>query len=258
MNLKVSVIQSDLFWEDRKRNLDHFTQMVSKVKDSDLIVLPEMFATGFSMNTNLAEDFAKGDSILWLLDQTKKINAAICGSLMIKDNGGYYNRLYFVEPSGLIHTYNKRHLFSLAKEEMYYSKGREQKIVQYKSWNIALQICYDLRFPVWSRRNKSYDYDLLIYVANWPERRSYAWKSLLVSRAVENQSFVIGSNRVGQDFNQVLHSGDSQILNPLGVLMASAHPFRQEIISAELSKESLMKIRDSLPFYSDSDSFTII
>lgn len=258
MNLKVSVIQADLLWEDRKNNLSYFSERLSEIKESDLIILPEMFATGFSMNTDVVEDANSGESIEWLKEHAIKVNSAICGSLMVKEKNLFYNRLYFVEPNGAIYTYNKRHLFSLANEHKHYAAGNEQRIIQYKDWNIALQICYDLRFPVWSRRNGNYDYDLLIYVANWPERRSFAWKSLLKARAIENQSYVVGCNRIGLDVNQILHAGDSQIINPMGRTIASARPFIEETLNAELSKENLKQIRESLPFYDDSDAFSII
>lgn len=258
MNLKIAAIQSDLYWEDREKNLQHFSEMLTTVRDADLVILPEMFATGFSMQTNKAEDAVTGESVRWMQQVSAEKNMAVCGSLMVQEDGRFYNRFYFISAETGIVTYNKRHLFSLAGEEKHYTQGDQQVVVKYKNWNIGLQVCYDLRFPVWSRRSEKFDYDLLVYVANWPDRRSMAWRSLLPARAIENQAYVAGLNRVGSDGNNIIHSGYSVILDPMGQALAEAKPFATQILQAELQKEKIDGVRKSLGFYHDRDGFDII
>jgi len=254
--MKIAAIQTSLHWEDRDANLAMLSQKISSAKEANLIVLPEMFATGFSMNTAIAEDAHDGPSVLWMKRQAQEKNAAVCGSLMVKDGNDFYNRMYFVTPEQTF-TYDKRHLFSLANEQDFYRQGGSQLVVEYSGWKIAPLVCYDLRFPVWSRRSETFDYDALVYVANWPERRSLAWRSLLVARAIENQAYVVGMNRVGRDGNDVIHSGDSAVVDPMGRYIAQARPFGEEIIVTELSKELLESTRKELPFYNDRDGFEI-
>lgn len=250
-------IQADLAWESVDANIAHFSSLISSInQEIDIIVLPEMFATGFSMNTNFAKE--SGEKGLIALKQwAANKNAALVGSLMIEENNQYFNRMYFVLPTGEFYQYDKKHLFTLAKEENYFSPGRNQVIVDYKGWKIALQVCYDLRFPIWNRRNPNYDYDLMINVASWPERRSHAWKSLLIARAIENQAYLIGVNRVGKDASSIDYSGDSVILNPFGQAIQSARVFKEDIIQATLSLEKLQKTRRIFGFAKDADSFEI-
>ncbi len=253
--LKIAGIQTALVWENVEDNLLHFKTILATIPtDADLIVLPETFTTGFSMNTSLSsESHQKGFTFLKEMAQDK--NAAIVGSIMIEENNQFFNRLYFVYPSGEYVFYDKKHLFSLVKENEYFAPGNKQVVADYKGWKIALQICYDLRFPVWNRRAENYAYDILLNVANWPERRSFAWKSLLTARAIENQAYVIGINRVGKDGNEIDFSGESIFLDPFGKSKASLLPFKSGILMADFSYEYLQKVRKSFPFAADADAF---
>ena len=217
--IKISIIQSDIVWEDVNENLKRFSQKVSDLEDkTDIIVLPEMFTTGFSMKSKELAETMEGKTVSWLKDYSKKVNALIIASLIISENGEFYNRLICAFPDGKIEHYNKRHLFRMANENNYYSQGTKKLIIEYKGWRIRPLICYDLRFPVWSR-NKN-DYDLLVYIANWPERRNESWKTLLKARAIENQAFLVGVNRIGKDKNNVIYSGDSALISPQGNLLS--------------------------------------
>jgi omega-amidase len=231
-----------------------FSRKVASIKgEIDLIVLPEMFSTGFSMNTALAED-QNGAAIKWMKKTAAERDCVVVGSLLIRDRKKHFNRLIWMQPEGEFFTYDKRHLFSLSDEPNAFSSGKERIIVELKGWKICPLICYDLRFPVWSR-NKG-DYDVLLYVANWPERRVQAWKYLLIARAIENQSYVIGVNRVGNDGNDIYHSGDSMVLDPLGnVLYHKQH--EEDISTFELNHEELKKTRKQLPFLKDADEFVL-
>lgn len=254
-DLKVTLIQTKLYWEDKIANREMFTQKISEISEpTDLIVLPEMFSTGFSMDTSLAET-NDGETVAWLKKQAKSAKAVITGSIIVKDNESYYNRLFWVQPDGVYKTYDKRHLFTLANEQDYYSAGNKHLIVDLKGWKISPLICYDLRFPVWSRNTMNYD--LLIYVANWPERRNHAWKTLLLARAIENQSYVVGVNRIGDDGNSVYHSGDSAVINPMGQIISSINAGEEDVQTITMSKEYLTKIRTKLSFLKDQDSFEI-
>jgi len=203
-DLKIALIQTSLHWEDKKGNLDMFTDKIAKIPErQDLIVLPEMFTTGFSMKaTKFAEEMS-GPSVSWMRSQAKLSSSCIAGSIIIKEGRSYYNRLIWMRPDGTLEHYNKRHLFRLAKEQDHYTEGSERKIVSLKDWRINLNVCYDLRFPVWSR-NKN-DYDILLNVANWPAKRSLPWSTLLRARAIENMCYSIGLNRVGTDGNDCNH-----------------------------------------------------
>ena len=250
-DLKVTLVQADQKWEDKQGNFDLFTSLVRDITDTDLIVLPEMFNTAFSMNTSLAETM-DGKSIHWLSQLAREKNAAVYTSLMISENGTFFNRGVFVYPSGEISTYDKRKTFSLAGENEHFSSGQSSTIVHYLGWNIQLHICYDLRFPEISR-NELVDgkpaYDLILYVANWPEKRALHWKALLKARAIENQAYLIGVNRIGTDGKEFLYSGDSAFIDALGneqVLptIESAHTFT-------VQTEKLQNIRKMLPFLQD-------
>jgi omega-amidase len=253
--LKICVTQLNQLWEDKAGNFNHFNEMLAKVEGVDLIILPEMFATGFSMNASvLAEDMADSECLNWLKNLAAEKKAAIYTSYIVGENNHYFNRGIFVEPSGQIHTYDKRKTFSLAGETVVFTSGKEEVIVDYLGWKINLQICYDLRFPELVR-NSIVDglarYDLLLYVANWPERRIEHWKTLLKARAIENQCFVAGVNRVGMDNTGLSYSGDSNIINALGETMASIQANKESIEIISISLQDLVIVRRNLPFLND-------
>lgn len=253
--MKISLIQSDLVWENIEVNLKNFEEKIHSVaSDTDLIVLPEMFSTGFTMNPEKVAESENGKAVSWLKKTAIKTQKAITGSLVIEENGNYYNRLFFVFPDGTYKTYDKRHLFSLAGEDKKYTSGKEKLIVEYKDWKICLLVCYDLRFPVFSRNTE--DYDLLVYVANWPEKRIDSWDILLKARAVENMVYTIGLNRTGTDENQNEYTGHSQIVDYLGKYILKPQT-SEEIFYAVLDKNPQNKIRKKLGFLNDRDSFMI-
>lgn len=253
-DLTVTLVQANQIWEDKQANLDHYSVLLAQIDTTDLVILPEMFHTGFSMNAEkLAETMEDSEGLDWLKNKSKEFNAAFYTSLIIKENGKYYNRGVFVHPEGKIETYDKRKSFGLAGEDEVYTAGTERKIVNYKNWNIQLQICYDLRFPEISRNhliNESPLYDLLIYAANWPEKRSLHWKSLLVARAIENQAYVVGVNRVGMDGKSLNYSGDSMLIDLLGNTNMLT-PSNVEVKSVQISYNDLSESRKSLPFLKD-------
>jgi predicted amidohydrolase len=255
--MNISLIQTSLAWEDAAANRSMFTDKINAITDpADIIVLPEMFTTGFSMNTSLAEKM-DGETIAWMKSTAQEKNVVLCGSVLIEDDGSFYNRLLWVQPDGSVKHYDKRHLFSLSTEPQTFSPGHEQLIVDYKGWRINLIVCYDLRFPVWIRNTKSDAYDILICVANWPERRNTAWQTLLRARAIENQAYVIGVNRVGNDGSNIYHSGDSAAIDPLGeYLYHKAHD--EDTITVSLQRDKLLQIRQQLPFLNDADSFSLL
>lgn len=257
-DLSVTLIQTALHWEDIAANLKMFSEKIDGIsQNTNLIVLPEMFSTGFSMNAPLlAEDFTNSSAINWMEEIARKKNCAITGSLMMKHGDEYFNRLVWVNAYGQITFYDKRHLFGLSKEEEIYTEGAERITVDLNGWKICPLICYDLRFPVWSRNSNENAYDLLLYVANWPERRVYAWKHLLIARAIENQSYVIGLNRVGNDGNDIYHSGDSLVVDALGnTLYHKEHD--EDVATITLSHAELEKVRTTLPFLKDADPFVV-
>lgn len=257
-NLKVTVFQAYLFWENIEKNLSNLTLRLSMgVREkTDLIVLPEMFNTGFSMNSEaLAEDM-EGPTVQWLKKTASQYNCVITGSLIIKDNGNYYNRLVWMEPSGNYKYYDKHHLFGLGEEDKHFSPGKDKLIVELKGWKIRLAICYDLRFPVWLR-NINEEYDILLLVASWPDKRSNHWKTLIPARAVENQSYVIAVNRVGHDGNQIYHSGHSMCLDPNGNTVYYK-PEDEDLYTFSINYEELVKTRRQFPFLKDADNFQLI
>jgi predicted amidohydrolase len=254
-NLKVTIIQTKIFWEDKKKNFEHFGNKIESNKEkTDLIILPEMFSTGFTMNASKLADEPEGDAYNFLKYHSMKKKVYICGSVIIKEKGKYYNRLLLSSPEGKIFHYDKRHLFRIGKEHLVYSSGDKQLIVKIKDWRVAFYICYDLRFPVWLRNKNSYD--LSVFVANWPEIREFPWKTLLLARAIENQSFVAGANRIGKDGNRIMCSGDSAVINPLGKYLINAKR-KDGIFTAELSHKVLTDYRKNFPAYKDADKFEI-
>ncbi len=260
--LKVTPVQAHLHWEHIKKNLQSFEKKLASVTDTDLVILPEMFNTGFSMKADQLAEPPDGPTTQWMEEQAQKREAVITGSLIIQENSHYYNRLIWMPPDGNYQTYDKRHLFRLMNEQEVYTAGQQRPIFQWKGWSICPQICYDLRFPVWSRNQPgnsatASDFDILFYNANWPEKRSYAWRHLLKARAIENQSFVIGVNRIGKDGHGVYHSGDSTILNPLGYpLLSLAHQASWPTLT--LYPKTLKDIRKKFQFLRDADKFSIL
>ncbi len=253
--MKIALIQTDLIWQDAAKNRNNFEQKINSIaSDVDLIVLPEMFSTGFSMHPEQLAESMEGETVTWLQHLAKAKNAAITGSLIIKENGNFYNRMVFVFPSGKMQYYDKRHLFSLAGENEVYLAGAKKQIVDYRRWKICLQICYDLRFPVFARNTE--EYDLLIYVANWPTTRILAWDTLLKARAIENMCYTIGVNRIGEDGNNYPYSGHSQVIDFLGKNLIEPSG-ENTILIATLDKSEMLETRKKLGFLNDRDVFTI-
>ncbi len=252
-NLRVTPVQANLVWENKQANLAHLTELITDVKDTDLIILPEMFTTGFSMTPHKFAETMQGDTLRWMQNTAREKHAAIIGSLIISENEKFYNRLIFMQPSGEFSSYDKRHLFSFAGEDKHYTAGNTHLIVELNGWKIKPLICYDLRFPVWSRNKK--DYDILVYIANWPDVRSKAWDCLLYARAIENQAYTIGVNRVGTDGNGIYHSGGSLIISPKGNKMSAIQVDKEDIETVELSYTDLHKFRVKFPALNDADKF---
>lgn len=253
--MKIAIIQSDLYWEDASKNRKSFESKINQIdSEVNLVVLPEMFSTGFTMNAAEVAETMQGETVSWLQSLAKQKNFAITGSLIIVENEKYYNRMLFVFPSGEIQHYDKRHLFSLAGEDKFYTNGNKKVIVEYLDWKICLQVCYDLRFPVFARNVENYD--LLLYVANWPKVRTNAWDSLLKARAIENLSYVVGVNRVGLDANNYEHIGHSQAIDFLGNYILEPQE-TENVFVAELDKNVMLETRKKLDFLSDKDFFEI-
>jgi omega-amidase len=273
MSLTITLIQTDLTWEDKAANLDMLEHKIRSLKErTEIVVLPEMFSTGFSMKPEQFAETMEGETVEWMKRIAADKKIVLTGSLIIKDGEYYHNRLIWMLPNGDFGFYDKRHTFGFAGEDKYYKPGNKRLIASVKGWKINLQVCYDLRFPVWARQTspsnslskgeggqggEAPEYDVLIYVANWPERRSHAWKTLLCARAIENQCYVVGVNRVGNDGNNVYHSGDSMVIDPLGEVLYHVKD-DEDIFTITLDKTHLQAIRDKFPFLKDADDFTII
>jgi predicted amidohydrolase len=251
-DLKVTIIQTALFWEDADANLTMFDKKIDNIADeTDLIVLPEMFTTGFSMNAqNLAQDM-NGRTVDWVKKKAADKRCDMTGSVIIWENGKYYNRLLWAKPDGSLFCYDKRHLFRMTGEEKIYSAGDKNITVDLNGWRIRPFICYDLRFPCWTR-NFNNSYDVAIFVANWPQKRSYHWKTLLLARAMENQCYVIGLNRVGEDGNGYYHSGDSSVIDPAGNIIFQRQD-EEIIFNASISHSLLTDYRKAFPAWMDAD-----
>ena len=249
--LNIAIVQTDIFWEDKAQNLAQLeAKLLAMQAEADIIILPEMFSTGFSMRPEALAETMLDFSVEWLRQMAKIKNAAIIGSLIIEENGHFYNRLFWVTPIGEIATYDKKHAFSMGGEHLHYTTGNEKLLVNYKGWKIAPFICYDLRFPTWCRNTS--DYDILIFIASWPHRRSMHWRALLLARAIENQAYTFGVNRVGYDNQKVYHSGYSMAIDPAGDMLCElVGEEKIEIIS--ISKNYLMEVRKRLPFLQDRD-----
>ncbi len=254
-NLHVTLIQANLHWEDKAANLALFDKKLNQIHEpTDLILLPEMFTTGFSMNATALAETMDGKTLRWLQEQAAAFGAVVTGSCIIQEDGHYFNRLIWMRPDGSFETYDKRHLFALAKEHHTYKAGNQQLLVDLKGWKIMPLICYDLRFPVWSRNTVGYD--LLLYLANFPERRNHAWKSLLLARAIENQAYTIGLNRVGIDGMDVYHAGDSMVIDYAGQLLYQcSHAENTHTIT--LSYIAQQAFREKFAFLNDRDDFEL-
>ncbi len=254
--LKITTFQAYLFWENIDKNLQNLGLRLSSIREkTDLIVLPEMFSTGFSMNPEAHAEAMDGKTMNWMLHQAKKFNCVITGSIIIKEDEKYFNRLIWMRPDGSYEYYDKRHLFGLGEEDKHYSSGDRKLFVELHGWKICPMICYDLRFPVWLR-NKDEEYDMLLIVANWPERRSLHWRTLIPARAIENQSFVVAVNRVGNDGNEIYHSGDSMCIDPNGNVIYYK-PNDEDLYTFSINKEDLITARQSFPFLKDADKFEL-
>ena len=244
-DLIVTLVQTDIVWENKEANRQNLESKINSIQTkTQVVVLPEMFTTGFSMHPEKFAETMNGESVGWMRTIARKKNIILTGSLVIQDNNQYYNRLVWALPNGQIHHYDKRHLFGYAGEDQHYTAGKNRTIVSVNGWRILLQVCYDLRFPVWARQEAAagnlYEYDAIVYVANWPEKRRLPWKTLLQARAIENMSYVIGVNRVGYDGNNFYHSGDAE-----------------DLFTYTLQKEELEKTRNRFPFAKDADHFNI-
>jgi predicted amidohydrolase len=249
----VTIVQADLHWHDAGRNLADFDRAIDGI-DTDLVVLPEMFTTGFSMDAPALAERSDGPAVQWMQEKARALGAAICGSLIIKAEDNYYNRFFCIMPNGQQVTYDKRHLFRLAHEQHHYAAGEELVTFDYRGFRIRPMVCYDLRFPVWSRNRDNYD--LIIYVANWPSRRHHAWHTLLRARAIENLSYAVGVNRVGVDGNDLPYAGGSAIIDYLGHELVDLGD-QPGVATASLDLEALQRFRERFAFHKDADDFTL-
>ena len=255
--LRVSSVQSDIVWENVEENLHRRQRDIESLSGkTDLVILPEMFTTGFTMHVGQYDHTITEYTIETIRNWSDRYRIAIAGSVIAYENGDYYNRGFFISPDRAPQYYDKKHLFRMGREGEFFTAGNERLIVQYQGWNMALFVCYDLRFPVWLR-NVDNEYDILLIVANWPQSRSYAWKQLLIARAIENSCYVCGVNRIGEDGTQLKYSGDSMILDMKGYPLVSARPGENEIITTELSLSKLQLYRQNFPFWWDNDKFLL-
>ncbi len=255
-SLRVSIVQSDLIWEHPTANKAHFSNIVAPLANTtDLIVLPEMFTTGFSMNAQGFSETQNGATLQWLISTSKLLNSAIVGTIIIKDGANFYNRLLFVTPLGQVHTYDKKHTFTLAGEHRVFTSGDRRIFIDYLGFKICPLICYDLRFPVWARNNVGYD--ILLYTANWPQKRMKAWDTLLQARAIENMSYCIGVNRIGKDGNGHQYLGHSAVYDALGKQLSTKDNEIAFIQTITLDKHHIQTTRETLPFLDDADGFIL-
>lgn len=254
--LKITIFQAYIFWENIPKNLDNLSLKISSLREkTDLIVLPEMFNTGFTTNVEKCAEAMGGATMMWMYATAQQYNCVVCGSLIIKEEEKYYNRFIWMNPDGTYVQYDKRHLFGMSNEDQFFTRGNKRVIVQLKGWKICPMICYDLRFPVWSK-NQNAAYDLLLYVANWPDKRSAHWRSLIPARAIENQAFVVGVNRVGHDGNEQYYPGGSMCISPSGSVVYYK-PEYEDLYTFTIYPKDLDEDRANLPFLKDSDEFTL-
>ena len=272
--LAITTIQTNLHWEDKTANLQMFADKILSIPEkTEIVVLPEMFSTGFSLHPSKLAETMNGNTVNWMKEIAAKKKVVITGSLIIKEPANdsepdrdalYFNRLIWMLPNGQCGIYDKRHRFAFAGEDQHYTAGNKRLIASVNGWRINLQVCYDLRFPVWARQSvqngkggTASEYDVLVYVANWPEKRSAAWKTLLQARAIENQCYVVGVNRIGNDGNGNYYSGDSMVIDPLGEIMYHKND-EEDIFTTTLNKEHLHTVREKFPFWKDADNFKIL
>ncbi|SDE20730.1 amidohydrolase [Niabella drilacis] len=263
MSLRITLIQTRLHWEDKAANLAMLREKIESIPQTQVVVLPEMFSTGFSMSPAPLAETMEGPAVQWMKEIAARKKIILAGSLIIQEGGLYFNRLIWMLPNGQYGVYDKRHRFAFAGEDEHYAAGNKRLIASVNGWKVNLQVCYDLRFPVWGRQSTNPaapetmpEYDLLINVANWPQRRSLAWKTLLQARAIENQCYVVGVNRVGDDGNGIYHSGDSMVIDPLGETLYHKAD-EEDIFTITLHKTKLEEVRTKFPFWKDADGFTI-
>jgi omega-amidase len=278
--LTITTIQTNLAWENKAANLQALERKINELEEkTEIVVLPEMFSTGFSMQPQVLGETMEGETVQWMKEVAAKNKIILTGSLIIKESDHYFNRLVWMLPNGHCGYYDKRHLFAYGEEDKHYTAGNKRLIASVKGWKINLQVCYDLRFPVWARNRVlqtdkpteensstspgaeipsvfSPEYDILIYVANWPERRNHAWKTLLCARAIENQCYVVGVNRVGRDGNNINYSGNSLVIDPLGEVLYHMAD-EEDMFTITLQKEHLEEVRTKFPFWKDGDNFTL-
>lgn len=258
-SLTITIVQTHLFWEDKKANLKMLQQKIESIKEkTEIVILPEMFTTGFSMKPEMLAETMDGETVQWMKRIAAEKKIILTGSVIIEEDGKYFNRLIWMLPNGKYGVYDKRHLFAFADEHFHYAAGNKRLIASVKGWKINLQICYDLRFPVWTRQDFQSEnkYELLINVANWPEKRTIAWKTLLRARAIENQCFVAGVNRTGFDGEKINYNGDSTIIDPLGEILYEKNK-KEDIFTFTLKKEKITETRERFPFWKDADSFIL-
>jgi omega-amidase len=253
--MRLSIIQTDISWEDKSRNFAKYQQLLSGIKDPDIIVLPEMFSTGFTANSADLSEPVHGETLDWMISISEKTSAGICGSYIVKSGGNFFNRWVFVSPEKKYRKYDKRHLFNMNDVETCFTPGTKRLVFRFRGFRICPNICYDLRFPVWSRNRD--DYDILINSANWPAARHDVWKTLLKARAIENMSYVAGANRIGVDGAGIKYSGESMIFGPKGEELANAGRNKECILTADLSLNDLKEFRKKFPAQKDADDFTI-
>lgn len=255
--LRISIVQTDIVWENKQENLRLLRRKLETLRGTtEVVVLPEMFTTGFSMNSRELGEPASGETITTLKQWATEFHLALTGSYIASNNGSYYNRAFFLTPEGEAFYYDKRHLFRMGRETEHFSAGEKQLTIPYRGWNIRLLVCYDLRFPVWSR-NRNNDYDLLIYVANWPIPRRLVWDTLLRARALENQCYVCGVNRIGTDGHQLVYNGGSILYSAKGEPLLSAPDGEENILTTAIDLPSLRLFREKFPVWKDADPFEL-
>jgi predicted amidohydrolase len=288
-SITFTLVQTALYWEDKRANLQMLEEKIKNIREkTQVVILPEMFSTGFSMKPEILAETMDGETVQWMKKVAAEKKVILTGSVIIQEDKYYYNRSMWMLPNGQFGCYNKRHLFAYAEEDKHYTAGSERFIASVNGWKVNLQVCYDLRFPVWARQTSPpappqqvgegtraasrspsttplerglgaevFEYDVLLYVANWPERRSTAWKTLLQARAIENQCYVIGVNRVGKDGSGIYHSGDSMVIDPLGEVLYHKKD-EEDIFTITLEKQNLVEIRERFQFWRDADKFQIL
>src|SRR5690554_2140882 len=247
--IKLTILQSDIIWEQKAANIENYDRLLAQTTETDVIVLPEMFTTGFTMHPEHLKETMDGPSVSWMKDTAREKNAAVTGTLIIEDENKHYNRCLWVFPDGTVKHYDKRHLFSMGDESKYYAAGSQRLVVDFRGWRFCPLICYDLRFPIWSRNNDNYD--VLLYLTNWPSSRHYVWKSLMVARAIENQAYCVGVNRIGFDGEDTAYEGDSALIDPKG--FATFIGDHEKAETFQISYKELHQFRESFPVLKDQD-----